>query len=695
MPLIIPDTDTGTGRPSWDFPYYSAGSTYSFASYVRYNKAVYRCILSGGITTPEPWTPSHWQYCYDYESSSGGGGSYDTKTCKLVITYNKNGASGTAPSTQTVTYSGEKKEIALSQTVQGQGDMTWSGHYFLGWTASNNTTEGEIYPGYVQTHTWAEEESGTETLALKAVWSSTGRIIYTPDQYAREASNEWHDRYQNLPSSGTVTLADGVEEKMFSRKGYTISDWVSDGVHFANRKETISVSGLGPEVTLSPGWRALKYNITFKPNDDSINASDIPMNNIPFDSEITILDGTAFLKEGYHVLFWNEKADGTGTVWYPGKTYIYTTNKNVTLYAQWAGNEQRISYCLDENSPQVEEYSIATYGSPFYTDYRPKNKDNRSFAGWKTSDGEVLIKKDAWMDAYCFPQLDTQTYSVDDATFRRLSDIVLYPIWSDNYPFGKVFFGRKESSDYGIIINEPPKYRWPEKPYDHKNVRGKNGDIIVDSDYYKNVSKKYALTGYIKDDPALSAQKLSDFLHRYNGYKDYIRLEDSYEPDVYMLGIYEEANELESIYGQAWKAEIEFNCKPQKYLLSGNKRIDITQTETLINNPTNYPAFPIVQIWGTGTIHLYGRPARTYLSGKVTNSDHTEAELKDVSISVYSNYNRITIDAETLNATDINGNDQNENVYFDDRIVLYPGGNTITYQGDIEKISIIPRWWRL
>lgn len=703
MPLIIPDTDTGTGRANWDIQIYSSGSTYKRNEYVRHKQengiyGVYICNVPDGIQTPEPWTPSHWDYLFDdLEQSSGGGGSYSTKTCKLVITYDKHGASGSAPSTQTVTYSGEKKEIALKSTVQDQGNMTWSGHYFLGWSESNNATEGDVRPGTVITHTWDEASSGTVTVSLKAVWSSTGRIIYKPDQNAIEASKEFPDRYQNLPSSGTVTLADGVAERMFSRKGYTISDWLRDGVHFANRQETISiVNGMGPELILYPGWRALKYNITFKPNDDSLNASDITINNVSFDSEVTMLDSTAFEKEGYHVSFWNESADGTGAIWYPGKTYLYTTNRNVTLYAQWAGDEHRISYRLDEDSPQVEtEYSIATYGSPFYTDYRPQAKDNRAFAGWKTSGGEILIKKDAWMDAYCLPQLDTQLYDVNDATFRRMSDIVLYPIWSDNYPFGKLFFGRKESTDYGIIINEPPIYTWPEKPYDHKNIRGKHGDIIIDSDYYKNVSKKYTITGYVKDDPEQAAKNVSDFLHRYNGYKNYIRLEDSYEPDVYMLGIYEEFNNLESIFGQAWKAEIEFNCKPQKYLLTGDRRIDVTQSGTLINNPTNYPAFPIVQIWGTGTIHFYGRPTRVYEAGKVTNSDHSAAGLKDVPVSVYSNFNRISIDAETLNATDINGKDQNDNVYFDDRIVLYPGGNTITYQGNIEKISIIPRWWRL
>lgn len=734
-PPVREDPDAGYSTEDITLiPKYSASSTYVVGRKVCYGNAVYKCITA--IAVPEQWTPEKWQFMFTIsESSSGGGGSYSTKTCKLIIKYNKNGASGTPPSDQTVTYSGEKKKVTLKRTVQGQGGMTWDNHYFLGWSTTNNAAEGDIYPGYIEKWTWAAEESGTKTITLYAVWSAYGRIVYKPGQYANEASQIWHDRYQGIPQSGNVTLKGSI----FTRKGYTVTGWMFNDEYFADINARIPVSNLSPEMELYPKWEPKTYTMRFKDvNASGETISEIPIYNVAFDSTVTIPGSDAFEKEGYHISLWNEAKDGTGGVWFPGKTYLYNIDRdNITLFAQWSGNEYRVLYCQDEetasqttplsvvccpsiglnndseivsvsedytlaldsndiltfnpantvlDTTSVEEYSIATYGSPFYTDFRPKPKDNYSFDGWMSTDGIRFTKKDVWMDAYSL---------APDATWTRMSDIILYPIWSEKYPYGKVFFGRKESSDYGIIITDPPSYYWPEHPYTHKNVKGKNGDIITDSKYYKNVTKKYDIAAYDKNDVVLSARNVSDFLHRYNGHDGYIRLEDSYEPDVYMRAVYEEFNELKSVLGQAWKTTLEFSCKPQKFLLSGDRRVNIIQSGTEIYNPTDYPALPIIIIWGTGDIHFSGRPTKVLNGEKVSTGNYDEAEVKDVLLTIYNNYNQITIDAETFDAEDVNGDNVNSSINLEDQIVLYPGSNSITFAGEIEKISIIPRWWRL
>lgn len=735
MSLTPPVIEDDFGNSSADYrivPTYTSSKTYSVGAYVRYGNAVYRCIVA--ITVPEQWTSAKWSFKYEIDSGSSSSSSYDTKTCKLVLTYRANGASGTPPSNQTASYSGEKKAVTLKKTVQSQGDLVWADHYFLGWSTTSNATEADIYPGDVESWTWGASESGKKTITLYAVWNSVGRIVYKPGQYANEASQAWHDKWQGLPSSGNVTL----KGQIFTRTGYTISGWLLNNNHFADVNASVPASSFSSETVLYPEWQPKSYTLWFKNlNDDGTTAATIQMSNVVFDSTITIPGFDAFQKNGYHIAFWNEAKDGTGAVWFPGRQYIYNIDRNnLTLFAQWSGNEYPIVYCKDEetantitvssvvdcpsigldnanvvistsedysltldsnnmlalnpatltlNTDSIEEYSIATYGSPFYTDYRPY-KENYTFNGWMTSSGTRLTKKDVWMDSY--------SYGID-ATWNQTNGLILYPIWSTKYPFGRFFFGRVLSTSWGIIVNEPPSYYWPERPYDHKNVRGKNGDIIIDPDYYKNVSKSYAITAYDKDDPALAIKKLSDILHRYNEYKDYVRLEDSYEPDIYMLGIYEESNKLESILGQAWKTEITFSCKPQKFLLSGNRKIDIVSNGIDIVNPTSFPALPIIQIWGTGTIYFSGRPTRRYTSSKIHPDDHSESPLKTEWLSVYSNYNQVTIDMETCNVTDVNGNNINRNVYFKDRIALYPGNNHISYKGEIEKISIIPRWWRL
>lgn len=739
MPSIIPSTpstDGGTGGTN--IHYYSPNSTYRIGDQVLHivegegKYGIYMCIVT--IVVPEAWNSSHWKFQYSEGGSAGGSGSYNTKTCKLVLAYNANGASGTPPSTQTDVYSGEKKEVTLKRMVQSQGELTYTNRYFIGWLEGSASSSTIIDPGYVYVEVFSENESGTRTKKLYAKWSSNGRIIYKPGQYANESNNAWHDKYQEIPASGNVELRGAI----FTRKGYNLTGWVYDNNYFADINASISVSDLpSSEVVLYPSWTPKTYTITFKSNDASLNQQDISLDSVPFDSTPTMLSNTAFRKDGYHISLWNERSDGSGGAWFPGKTYLYNIDRNLNLYAQWSGNEYNVVYCSDEetanqiilassvNCPSIgldennnvisesedypfiltsdnllvfgpsileldtgssEDHSVAIYGSPFYTDYRPESKENYSFNGWMSIDGITLTKKDVWMDAYSLDQ---------NSIWTRMDDLILYPIWSEKYPYGKIFFGRKESSDYNLIVNSPPSYHWPEYQYNHENVHGKNGDILTDYEYYKNVAKQYSIVSYVKDDPKLAARQVSDFLHRYNGTGKYIRLEDSYEPDVFMLGVYEESNNLMSILGQAWSATVEFNCKPQKYLLKGNRRIDIISSGTIIHNPTNCPARPLIYIWGTGDIHFLGYPTRILDSEKTYEGALDDAPLKDVLLTIYNNYNQIIIDSESFNATNIQGQNVNSNINLLDRILLYPGDNEITFAGDIEKISIIPRWWRL
>jgi phage-related protein len=153
---------------------------------------------------------------------------------------------------------------------------------------------------------------------------------------------------------------------------------------------------------------------------------------------------------------------------------------------------------------------------------------------------------------------------------------------------------------------------------------------------------------------------------------DYIRLEDSYEPDVYRLAVYEESNTLDNILATAGKCEITFSCKPQKYLLSGEKQIQISQSNQIIHNPTEQSSYPIIKFKGTGSIFVNG-----------------------VELAVYANRNEVTIDCETVNTVDATGNNMNYYTYTEKLITLRPGDNVITFSDSVYDVKVIPRWWTI
>ena len=670
---------------------------------------------------------------------------YRTKTCRLLIRYYANGASGSPPSDSIATYSGEYKEVTLKRMVAGcPVGMTWQGHYFLGWSTSAGSSTIAYSPGDIITKKWESGEYGVTTYNLYAVWSTTGRIIYKPGQYADEASAVWHDKYQNNPGSGTITL----RSETYHRTGYVHSGWQTNAtppVSVGDVGGSYSPSSSG-EIVLYPVWTANTYNVVCYPNGE--NGSGSFGFSVQYNGELTLPLEVQATREGYHIAFWNEAADGSKSSWFPGQTYTFTRTEDITLYAIWKGNEYYVVY--DENDGQSDDsdrvmgiinyrwckknssgllysdsedyplelltgdllytssasfivdlstysnYAIATYGEPFYTEYRPRQKENYSFAGWQDQDGVRWVKKGYSLDSYSL---------ASDPTWNKMENVVLRPVWSGNYPFGKIFFGRKESSDYGIIIEKPPEYSWPEKEFSHKEIKGRNGDRLSDTNRYKNVQKKYQIAVYNKDGYDKAVSDLSTFLHRYNNYSDYLRIQDTYEPDIYMLGVYEESNSVSNILGQAGECEITFECLPQKYLISGSTKINAMDYESIdpqtnepsiiLRNPTDYPALPIIRIAGTGIIKFYGRPERNALGGLIDPNDYGSAKLETVVLYVLNNYNEILLDCETLNAVDINGKNMNQYISLDRRIALYPGPNGITYSGNIQEIDIIPRWWRL
>ena len=115
---------------------------------------------------------------------------------------------------------------------------------------------------------------------------------------------------------------------------------------------------------------------------------------------------------------------------------------------------------------------------------------------------------------------------------------------------------------------------------------------------------------------------------------------------------------------------LEFDCKPQRFLKSGEEPVEFTANGILYNR-TMQNAKPLLRVYGTG-------------AGTVGIGSET------ITISAISTY--VDIDCEIMDAykgaVNCNGN-----VSFTDDIVLGPGENNISKSGNISKVVITPRWW--
>lgn len=233
---------------------------------------------------------------------------------------------------------------------------------------------------------------------------------------------------------------------------------------------------------------------------------------------------------------------------------------------------------------------------------------------------------------------------------------------------GVIIFNNKSSADCRIQVAHPPGYAYPERDYTVTHIPGRNGDIIQDNGCYKNVERTYEVSFDVPDeDFATYANAVSAWLHSTTGYA---RLEDSYEPNYYMMATYQESNIFENLYNQAGTATIVFECKPQRFLKTGDNAIAIQNSLTIMN-PTGFEAYPLFKVTGTSGVLTVNGNSITFAS--IDDFVMLDCELQD---AYKENINKNSTISGTFP-------------------VLKTGSNTISWTGNISSVTMKPRWWTI
>lgn len=225
-------------------------------------------------------------------------------------------------------------------------------------------------------------------------------------------------------------------------------------------------------------------------------------------------------------------------------------------------------------------------------------------------------------------------------------------------------FDGVSSRDFGAIISGYKTFGLPERDEKKVEVPGRNGDLTFDNGRWKNEPITYKCLIYKN-----FAENYNNLVNLFASKVGYFRLEDTIHPDVFRIAERTGVIDL-NMHGDYIAAgfEINFDCKPQKYLKIGEKPVTFTGNGVLMN-PTYYEALPIIRVYSTGILGI----------GSSTIEIHDVDEYVD-------------IDCELENAHKgaINCNDNVSGVF----PKLKAGENNIVLDS-ISKIDIIPRWWKL
>lgn len=167
-------------------------------------------------------------------------------------------------------------------------------------------------------------------------------------------------------------------------------------------------------------------------------------------------------------------------------------------------------------------------------------------------------------------------------------------------------FGGVTSSDFGIYVSGEGLFNAPKRSAEVVSIPGRNGNFIVDKGSFENIEVTYRVFNQEKnlDDFRTKLAKLRSALASKVGYQ---RLTDTFHPTEYRMGAFIDGVEVKPVmYNTASEFELKFNCKPQRFLTSGETAVSVTSGGT-ITNPTLFEAKPQIQVWGDGSLSFNGK----------------------------------------------------------------------------------------
>lgn len=225
-----------------------------------------------------------------------------------------------------------------------------------------------------------------------------------------------------------------------------------------------------------------------------------------------------------------------------------------------------------------------------------------------------------------------------------------------------------DAQSAGIYLQKPIVFSEAVPNIESKTIPGRNGDLIFDTGSYKNRSGS-ASCFCLQEDVETAISSAGRFLMRKKGYR---RLETSDDPNHYWMARVGNSPQMEMRIRVLAPFDISFDCKPQRFVKSGENKTSFTASGS-ISNQYGQTALPLITLYGNG--------AGTLTIGSCV-------------VEVIGLDEVLFLDSDTQNAYNNNGN-QNMNINAPTFPILPDGETQITFSGGIERVEIVPRWWEL
>lgn len=139
---------------------------------------------------------------------------------------------------------------------------------------------------------------------------------------------------------------------------------------------------------------------------------------------------------------------------------------------------------------------------------------------------------------------------------------------------GKVNYNGVSSDTLGVFVSGSGSYDAAEYDVTKYEVMGRNGDILIPNNRYKNIEVTYPC--FIPNDFETRVQAVRNWMR---SARSYARIEDNYDLLHYRMGIGKGVLKFSPAQQSIGaNAQLVFNCKPQRFLKSGEEEQDVVRT---------------------------------------------------------------------------------------------------------------------
>jgi len=298
------------------------------------------------------------------EGNLGGDTSY-------IVSFDKNGGNGGAPSPQSVKSSSSIK-------LPSGDSLSKNGFTFGGWNTESSGDGRDYSAGSFYTP--------TDNVTLYAKWIPVAAPTYTVT-FDANGANGSPPAQQTIKSGSSITLPGSGG---LAKSDYIFNGWNANASGTGSQYSAGSSYTVTENITFYAKWvsPATAYTVIFSANGG--NGTAPAAQTVSVGSGITLPSGNGLSKSGSTFGGWNTNASGSGVLYGAGS--FYTPNNDITLYANWNAVVTTATYTVTFNANGGSGTSPASQtvnagSSITLPNGSGLSKSSFTFGGWNTNAG--------------------------------------------------------------------------------------------------------------------------------------------------------------------------------------------------------------------------------------------------------------------------------------------------------------------